>query len=93
MKVNRQEYKDIFTPFSVTIEFETMEEAQEMFCLFNFSPITDGLKHIDWSSVRDSLGDVKYGFYWASFRKSIWASIKKYMCKHFQRRFTSNVLH
>ena len=49
-----------FQPMGIEIVFETEEEQKEMYGVFNYTAITDSLKHLNAGKIRDVLGNIDY---------------------------------
>ena len=78
MNVSRREETG-FTPYSINIEFETVEEAVEMYNLFQFAPVTNGLRCTNSEKLRKAIGFNKGGRAWANFQKDLLVSYRDYM--------------
>jgi hypothetical protein len=57
-----------FEPFSITIQFDKVEEAQELYMLCNYSPLVRAVEALDLRDIRDAI-NVSYGNKWSEFSR------------------------
>ncbi len=71
MRICKVDVEPEFKPVKLEIVFEDKEEMEEFYTVFNFTPITDSLFHIDHNGIRNELSCVDYYKIFDNFEKSI----------------------
>lgn len=73
MKVTPEKKQEVFEPVTIGITFESEDELLEFFCIFNFTGITDPMKHVDKTAIRRGLelangGSLQYSHMFDKFK-------------------------
>ena len=66
-----------FQPVTLNLTFETLEELQEFYAVFNYTRITDSLRHINSFQIKGELEKLDQGAYSPEYCKGLFERIIK----------------
>ena len=77
MKATALTVKKEFEPVTLNLTFETLEELQEFYAVFNYTRITDSLRHINSFQIKGELEKLDQGAYSPEYCEQLFARIVK----------------